>query len=266
MLIKILQEVGIPKNASLIYIKLKELGFSSVRQIANNLGLPRATIYDNLKVLMQNQLIVERKEDGKRLFGLNDPINLENLLQSKIEKLLERKRTIKNALKDLNFTNAFEPKIKFYSGAEGIRRVLNDLLWYENIETLTMWPISEMVEILGRDYLENLNRRRIRNNISIRGIWPANKTVNLKEFPFLGVGNRHLRQLRIAPKEMSWNMSYWLYEDKVAFISSEKECFGFVIHSRDFASLIKSNFEMIWKLSNPVRPQPKYTDQFLNTI
>ena len=48
---------------------------------------------------------------------------------------------------------------------------------------------------------------------------------------------------------MTWDMGYWMYEDKVAFLSSEKEGFGFVIHSKDFANLIKVQFEEIWKVS-----------------
>ena len=39
-------------------------------------------------------------------------------------------------------------------------------------------------------------------------------------------------------------MSYW-YADKVAFISSRQETFGFVIHSRDFAEMMKAQFEVI---------------------
>jgi len=163
-------------------------------------------------------------------------------------------------------TKNIEPKIKFYSGAEGVKQVLRDMLWYKNIETLTMWPMSEMVEILDKEYLADLNRKRIRRNISIKGIWPESKAVNLKEYPFLGVGKKHLRELRIAPKNMRWNMSYWLYEDKVAFISSRQEGFGFVVHSKDFSDLIRTQFEVIWEISKRIKPQSKYTDKFLETI
>lgn len=159
-----------------------------------------------------------------------------------------------------------EPKIKFYSGVEGIKSVLRELLWYENIATCAMWPISETVTLLGADYMANLNRRRIRQNISLRTIWPQDKLLDLKEYPFLGVDKGHLRQMRHAPPGMTWSMSYWQYADKVAFISSKEEMFGFVIHSREFADLIKAQFEEIWKVSEPVAPQPELTDEFLKTV
>lgn len=267
MIKKILDDIGLPDNASRIYMRLVETGYSSARQLAENLNLPRPTVYDNLKLLIKNGLVIEKEEENKKIFGIDDIKNLQNLLTSKIDLLKSDQKKIVDIIPDLKFGfKSLEPKIKFYSGTEGIKQVLKDLLWYENIETLTMWPISEMVKILGAEYLENLNIKRIRQKISIRGIWPQNKAVNFKDYPFLGVGKSHLRELRFAPKGMSWNMSYWLYADKVAFISSEREYFGFIIHSRDFAELMKSQFEIIWKLSKIIKPQPQYTNKFLEGV
>ena len=264
---KILREAGISEMASLIYGQLLETGPSSARQLAEKLNIARPSVYDNLKLLMKNGLVVEQEEEHKKIFGVDDVKNLSNLFQSKIEQLKERESELKKLLPTLlKQVKSFEPKIKFYSGSDGIKQVLNNLLWYNNIETLTMWPISEMVNILGKEYLINLNRRRIRQGISIKGIWPQDKAVNFEDYPFLGVGKGHLRELRLAPKGMTWQMSYWLYADKVAFISSQKELFGFVVHSRDFTTLMKAQFEVIWKISKPIQPQPQYTDSFLKTV
>jgi len=267
MLDKILKELGFSDNTVKIYNRLIDTGYSSARQLAENLNLPRPTVYDNLKLLMDNELVVEKMEESKRLFGVDDIKNLKHLVSSKIEELKNNERIIEELLPGLKLkTKALEPKIKFYNGSEGIKKVLKDLLWYKDIETYTMWPISEMVEILGEEYLANLNRRLIRQNISIKGIWPKDKEVDFKKCPYLGIGTGHLRQLRLAPKNMTWNMSYWLYADKVAFISSKTESFGFVIHSRDFANLIKSQFNVIWELSKPIKEQPQYTNDFLKTV
>ena len=267
MLNQIFKNLGFSETAYRIYLRLLEVEHSSARQLAENLNLPRPTIYDNLKLLIKNDLVLEKEEENKKVFKIDDTKNLLHLAKNKKEEIIKNEKEIESLLPKLAVKSRdYEPKIKFYAGAEGIKQVLRDLLWYENIETLTMWPISEMVEILGSEYLIDLNRRRIRKNISIRGLWPHDKLVNLKDYPFLGVGKSHLRQLRIAPKEMTWSMSYWLYADKVAFISSAKEKFGFVVQSHDFVELAKSQFEIIWKLSKPIKPQPKYTDNFLKTV
>jgi sugar-specific transcriptional regulator TrmB len=264
---KILKDIGLSETASQIYLRLAETGYASARQLAENLNLPRPTIYDNLKWLIIAGLVIEKEEGSKKLFGIDDTKNLLHFVQSKIDDLTSNEKKIKELLPSLpSNISSLDPKIKFYPGVEGMKQVLKDMLWYKNIETTTMWPISEMVEILGDEYLANLNRRRIRQGISIKGIWPSDKKVDFKKCPYLGVGKAHLRELRLAPKEMSWNMSYWQYADKVAFISSKAECFGFVIHSKDFVNLIKAQFEVIWKLSKPIKAQPEYTDSFLKTV
>lgn len=266
MIEKILKDLGLNENASAIYLLLLNGGASSARYLADRLGLPRPTVYDNLKLLIENGLVIERNEENKKVFQIDDIKNIEQLVQSKIESFNLYKKEVKKLASKKIVKDSAEPKIKFYFGPDGIKQVLKDLLWHENIETYTMWPISEMVEILGKEYLEVLNRRRIKKNISIKGIWPADKKVNFKDHPYLGVGKGHLRELRVAPKGMTWEMSYWLYENKVAFISSKQEGFGFVINSRDFANLIKTQFRVIWGLSTPIKAEPEHTDKFLKTV
>lgn len=265
---KTFQELGLPENAHRIYLRLLENGTSSARQLAENLNIPRPSIYDNLKLLIDNELVDERDEENKKFFLLSDTKNLSHLVKNKIEILKKEENEINNFLKTIRkkSSHIMEPKIKFFPGVNGVKKVLNDLMWYDNIDTLTMWPISEMIEILGANYMEDCNRKRIRRNINIKGIWPRDKVIDFKKYPFMGVGKGFLRELRLAPKEMTWNMSYWLYEDKVAFISSRKELFGFIVTSRDFVELLKTQFKVIWPLCKHIKPQPKYTNSFLKTI
>jgi sugar-specific transcriptional regulator TrmB len=235
--------------------------------LAENLNIPRPSVYDNLKVLIQNGLVVEKEEDNKKIFSVDNLNNLPKLIQRKIEVLQIEEKKITDALPNMiRQVRSVEPKIRFYSGVDGIKQVLRDLLWYKNINTITMWPISEMIDLLGKEYMEDLNRKRIKNKISIRGIWPKDKIIDFKAYPFMGVGKGFLRELRTAPRGMTWNMSYWIYEDKTAFISSSNETFGFVIQSKDFSDTMRAQFEVIWPLSKPIKAQPKYTDVFIKSL
>lgn len=267
MLDKIFQELNLPPNARMIFSDLLDKGPSTARLIAERLGMPRPSVYDNIKILIQNGLVTERDEENKKIFSVDDVQNIPNLLQSKIDALETEKSAFKKLLPSLLKKAAFvEPKIKFYSGKEGLRQVMNHIMWHRNIATTIMWPMHEILQVLGADYLEELNKKRIQRNISIRGIYPHNSKPDLKKHPFLGIGGGHLREIRLAPKGMAWDMGYWMYEDRVAFISSQKESFGFVIHSRDFANLMKTQFEAVWNMSKPVKPEPHHTDEFLESV
>ena len=267
MLPKILKQLNFPRNAIEAYMQLLEKGPSTARQLAIHLSIPRPSIYGYLNFLLQKGLIIENDKEGKKMFSVDDARALEQLVHEQSESLKKSEAELAAILPSMiRETTTIEPKIKIYSGADGVKKVLNELLWCKNIETYTMWPISNMVGILGKDYLEHLNRVRIKNRVSIKGLWPHNKKVRLKEYPFLGVGSGHLRELRTTPKEVTWDMSYWIYGDKVAFISSKRELFGFVVHSRDFVELLKTQFKVIWKLSKPIKAESRYTDEFLKTI
>ncbi len=267
MLQKIFKELGLSSNAESIFDRLLKNGASSARTLAENLNIPRPSVYDNLKLLIKNGLVIEKEEDNKKIFAVDDLSHLPKIIRNRITTLQEEEKKIIELLPTLIKQNkSIEPKIRFYSGTDGVKQILRDLMWHKNIKTITMWPISEMIELLGKEYMETLNRTRIKNNISIRGIWPKDKKVNFKDYPFMGVGKGFLRELRTAPKGMTWEMSHWVYEDKTAFISTGNETFGFVVQSRDFANFMKAQFEAIWPLSEPIKPQEKYTDSFLRSL
>ena len=267
MFSKIFDELNISSNARLIFTALMEHGPMTARQLAERVDIPRPSIYDHVKSLMQKDLVAERTEENKKVFFIDKLENIPDLIQEKIDILQKEKKNATDALPTLlKQVQFYEPKIKFYSGIDGVRQAMNTIMWDDNIETILMWPMSEMAKVLGEDYLADLNKKRIKRNISIRGIWPEDKKLDFRKYPFLGVGGRHMRDLRLAPKGMTWNMGYWMYADKVIFLSSRKEMFAFVVNSKDFTELIKAQFEIIWNISKPVKPQPEYTDTFLESI
>ena len=266
-IIETLRSIGLPDTASRVYFELLTKSNLTARQLADLVGVSRPSVYDHLKILTNAGLVVEVTRDDKTYFAIADPRNLTSYVDKRIEELVEGKEALVQEIPKVHSSDeSSEPRTQFYAGVEGVKRVLQDMLWRQDIETLTMWPMMEMLEILGADYLKDLNRKRIRNNIFVRSIWPSGNGAHFKEIPFLGVGSGHLRESRYAPKGFVWDMSYWLYGDKVAFISSSKERFALLVQSKDFASLIRANFEIVWKASTPVKPEPKYTDAFLEEI
>ncbi len=48
-------------------------------------------------------------------------------------------------------------------------------------------------------------------------------------------------------------MSYWMYEDKILFVSSQKELFGFIVQSKDFTDLMRVQFQAMWNISKPIK-------------
>jgi sugar-specific transcriptional regulator TrmB len=265
MIEKTLKELGFSEKTISVYKKLMELRGAFARQLAENIGMTRPSVYDHLKLLSEQGLIVQKDEDGKNFYQISDTAQLKKLIKDKIEALQIESKNIDRYLPDMDY-KIVEPKIRHFKGKDQVSKILNDLYWYENTEILSIWPMKEIIEILGVDYLENFNRKRIKNRNPLRIIWPKDKVVDIDNYPFLGTGKGHLRSVRIGPMDITWNMGHLIYEDKVAFISSRKESFGFIVQSRDFAELMRVQFELIWSISKPLKYTPPKEDSFLKTI
>lgn len=261
------KKLGLGHVAQRVYTHLVEYGESTARHLAENLSIPRPSVYDNLNVLIENGLVTEQIKNNKKIFQADDLKNLSRLIKTKIDSLQEERgvidELIPSLLKNLSLS---EPKIKMYTGKEGVKQVLNDILWYKNIEFQSMFPMNEMVKMLGNDFFENFNRQRIRRNIYAKGLWPKEHVINAKDYPAFGSDKGFLREVRIAPNNMTWSMGYWNYADKVAIVSSKKEGFGFIISSKDFSQLLKVQFDLIWSLSKPRKLTSEFTSDFLKTV
>lgn len=250
MFTKVFKELGLSEITQKVFNDLVTNGATTASKLADRVGIPRPSIYDHLKILIKNGLVTERKEEYRKVFQVDDVRNIQELLNDKIKALENEKKQFELSLPSLLQKVAFiEPQIKFYSGKDGVKQVMNHIMLNRDIETILFWPMSEMMKVLGPEYLKELNKKRVKRNIFLRAIWPADKTLDTDEFPYLKSGEETLRDLRFAPVGMTWNMGYWLYGDKVAFLSSEKEGFGFVVQSKDFSNLMKLQFEEIWKVS-----------------
>ena|SRR3989339_1289282 len=265
MIEKILKELGFADNTINVYVRLLELGSASARQLAENIGMPRPSIYDHLNILIEKGLIVEQNDDNKKIFQANDIGSLKHLMKDKIEALEIESKNLEQYVPAHQEKSA-EPKIRHFKGIEQVKTILNDLYWYEDTEIVSVWPMKEMLAVFGSDYLEQFNRKRIHNNNAIRIVWPKDKLIDIDKYPFVGIGKKHLRDLRIAPLHMTWNMGHLIYGDKVVFVSSRKEAFGFIIQSRDFAELMRVQFEVIWNISKPLKYKPPVKDKFLETL
>lgn len=254
MFTKIFQELGLSTTTQRVFVDIIDKGPSTARQLAERLNLPRPSVYDHLKILIKKGLVTERQEENKKIFNIDNIKNIKDLLDEKIKKLEQEKKEFEQSIPSLLKKVSFiEPQIKFYSGREGVKQVMNSIMLNDDIETILMWPMSEMMKVLGPEYLEEINIKRVKRNISIRAIWPQDKKLDTRKYPYLSADQEHLRELRIAPSNITWDMGYWSYGDKVAFLSSEKEGFGFVVHSQDFANLIKVQFNAIWQISKPAK-------------
>lgn len=269
MLTQILAGLDVTQEEAEIYGLLLTTGPLTAGKLANRMGCPRSSLYGMLAKLQEKGLLSESIHQGVKIFAAQDPATVLALFQRRIDELKIAQTSYKKILPTLlsqGTSSPTAPKFQVYEGNEGLKSVLQDMLLYSRQTTASLWPIRSMIEILGTQFFRYLNKERIRNRLFTRAIWPANQILDVGEHPYLGSGPEFYREIRIAPAGINFSMGYWIYADKVAFLASRRESFGFILQSRELVELQMAQFEVLWQISKPLQNGAPAQEQFLREI
>lgn len=270
MLEEILEKMGLDPDLAKTFIALSGLGLLSAGDLAKNMGIPRASLYGYLRRLHEKGFVKQTvSTSGVKFFAVEPPEKIDALLRQKVEsleKIRDQFGDIARTLQMKRIPALSRPKFEFFEGEEGVRHVLKDMLLYRDLSTSAFWPIKTMLDVLSPDFFRYMNKERIRRRLFTRALWPEKEIVDIAKHPYLGVGDAFLREIRVAPRDIDCSMGYWIYGDKVAFVSSQKERFAFLIESAELVKLLLTQFEVIWGMSKPLEVDSRITADFLREI
>lgn len=263
----ILKTFDCSEEEILVFRSLLESGECSIAEMVKDTNLKRTTLYGLVSQLQSKGLVVESgKSDVKKWRAISQE-KMKLMYEQKISILLKRKDEIEDLFSIETKKESKKPKMEIYYGKEGVQHILQDMLLKRDIVTEAVWPIKRMLKVLGGEYFEYLNRERIKRNLYTKALWPENQIVDTVKYPYLGSGEGFLRKIKILPKEIDFDMGYWIYGDRVAFISSEKEMYGFIVSSKELTDMLRKQFNILWSCGRELdQPKNKEIEYFLKTI
>jgi predicted transcriptional regulator len=275
MLEDILKGIGLSNLEISTYTRLSLDGASTASKLAKLIRIPRSSIYQVLKNLIAKGFVIETQiysnelKSNLKVFYAVDTANINLIIQKDIERMTHLKSKLKTvesvmSKKDINYL--ISPKFQIFYGEDKVQSILNDMLLYDNIQTFAFWPISDMIDVLGESFFRTLNKIRIRNNLYTRAIWSTEKSVDILKYPFLGSSESFKREIRIFSGKLNFSMGFWSYANKVAFLSSKKEGFGFIVESVELVEMLRSMFDIIWPMSEPIETESIETKKFLSEL
>lgn len=237
--ISALKQFGLDDREAALYLACIELGPSLVWLIAQKTKIKRTTVYLVAESLKQKGLLSEFR-DKRGIHYVAEPP------ESLIDNLQARERKIREALPELKaLTNkgTIKPRIAFYEGKEGIREVCNDSLKKGNSEVLFVSSFTDIYQIISLTYdTEHYIPTRLKKNIRLRMVVLKDPyTEKLAQSD-----KQELRETRFLPSGFAFTASQFIYDNRIAYISSEKELVGAIIESSDIAQLERQKFEMLW--------------------
>lgn len=259
-----LEKLGLKDDEIKTFIFLLENGEQTAGNLAKKSGLSRPSLYGFLKKLKEIGLVAESQKNGIKTFHSNSQEQIQTILDERIKDLENGKSDIERIFTNLNMgTLTTIPKFQIFEGQKEIRGILRDILLHRNIETISCMPIKSAIEVAGEDFFRELNIGRIKRNIYVRALWPHSQSVSLEKHPYMGNGKEFLREIRMTPPDIEYEMGYWVYGSKALFLSSKKERVGFIIESPELVQLLKTQFEFIWASSKPFKDSSAAPMNFL---
>lgn len=237
-----LRNLGLSRAEVAIYLAALEMGKSLPKHLADKSGIKRPTLYKLLPELFSKGLLSETTVGKRRYLVAEDP---ESYVEKK-EADLELMQKYLPELRTLLAVAFVKPKIIFYEGIEGVKRIYLDNLRERKptLNFVSLENIHPAIDEYASNYYIPL---RIKYGITIDILLsgPARSAeMNLK------TDSAFLRRVKIVDsKKFSIPLDCYIYGDNVSFAlwRKDSEPIGLIIRSKEIAMTMRSIFNYIWQ-------------------
>lgn len=250
MIKKVLKEIGISEmESNTLILLLSEPEGLSVLRLSKKLNLPRTTIYGHIESLTKKSLVKKGVTERGAVFYAENTETISSLFDEKKKNIDEAKKEFeKIAISKFNNQN-YGPKFTVYDRPDAAEAIFRDILRSRPKRTCWFWPVGEMVKTVPEDAFVFFQIERAKRKINLDVLWPEKRSVDLKKHLYLTPEKESLRNIKILPKEIDHMMGYGIYGNKVAFISSKRENYGFIIDSKELSETLQNQFDYFWEIS-----------------
>lgn len=240
---KLLEEFGLTKTEAKVYLLLLRLGSVPASEIIKKAQLHRTTVYDVLERLIEKGLVGYIVKNDKKYFEAASPRKfLDKAEEEKIEaeeKGKLAKQLIKN-LERIKEPSAEKTKIKIYSGKEGLKTIMDDII-LEGTDFAGFGGSMLFIDMLPV-YTRLWAEKRRKKNIHARLIGSRGTKAPIWK----------LNECRAVPESYFSPASTLIYGNKIAIILEEEPILILQIDSKKIAGGYKKYFELLWKMAEKI--------------
>lgn len=233
-----LQELGLTKNQTEIYLTLLKGGESTVSRIAKMLGLNRSGTYNDLNNLIKLGMISYTTKNYIRYYNSAPPEKLIEIMdykKSRIERIIPELKDFEKITKKQDF------KAEVYEGKEGIKTSYQHILDSGAKEILAFGVTGIAFEVMKHSFPQFLKKYE-HTKITARYLANFDAKELLKQLP------KNKVEIRYLPKENTSKVTTIIYRDYVAIQSLIEENISvIIIKDKNMAEGYKNYFEFMWK-------------------
>lgn len=238
----LLEKQGFTPRKSKVYLAVLAQGKATTLSVARATHVKRTSVYDILLDLLREGYLSEVTIGKKRFFVPEDPTRL---IQQSHERAFETKSLVAQ-LVPIFARSSSRPDVHFYEGALAMKNIMEDILQVKGKENRYWGSTADLIDLFGIGYTRKYVARRVK-----KGIWSIALLTQRRRIPpeISASDPKYLRKSVWLPRSIEFSGSLCLYDDKVAYISSEKESFGFIIKSKELSILLRQIFDTMWLMA-----------------
>lgn len=237
--LEMLEELGLSTAEAKVYIALLETGSTLAGPVIKKTGLHRGTTYQILQRLKEKGLVSSIIKGKKQYFEAANPERLLDVLREKEEKL----QGILPKLKAMSEASKEKQEVTVYSGAKGIRSVMDKILeeLRPNGEYYDFGVSGLFRELMG-PYWDLWQKRK--KTYGVKSYVIFNEDVREKNPQLL---KDYVGEYRFHPKEYASITDTLIYKDTtILLIWTGKPPVAVVIKNKDNATSYLNQFRLMW--------------------
>jgi len=259
---KVLQEFGLSKNETIVYLVTLKQERLTPFQIHKITGIARTTVYDTLLSLSLKQLIELDQSDGYKkqqtLVTAKNPSTLRSIIKKNKKSLDELEIDILDILPEL--TNSYgnyktNTDFSYYEGIKGFKKIyfnrdiIPEIAWNPLISSnySTRKKHRTLIDKYSKTISSSKNPHKelIPWNSWTQHVISAQHERNSKYL------NRNFRYIENSSFDIHTYIS--LTKDRIAIAcAKDDEAWGMIIKSHALYQTLKATFEMLWITATPV--------------
>ncbi|HIH10713.1 TPA: hypothetical protein HA241_00820 [Candidatus Woesearchaeota archaeon] len=239
----VLFKLGLNRNEARVYLTLLRSGSSSAGRLIKTTEFHRNIVYDNLEKLIDRGLVSFVLEGKKKIFTINNPNALLDMLEKEQEKLTERKTLAMELKKEITLiqsTQQEEQQATIFRGIRGIKALFMNTL-QEGKDYYVFGAPKESLTIMGDTFWENYNLKRSHQKMIVKMIFND----DLREWS--QTIKSRLTQIRFLPQKFDSLSETMIYGSNVAIIIWTEKPIATLIKDKNLAESYKQYFQILWK-------------------
>ncbi len=237
-----LLSTGLDEQRARLYLAALSAGSASAKELADNLGMKRTAVYDNLEHLKDKGFVQVVQEGKRKIFVALHPKEL-------LKKIESQKEQLKDLLPDFLSIYADKSKTPFvqmFTGKFAAREVYEDILRSVKDEYIYLSPPQLTAKMIEIRYMKKWIERRVKKGIRSRSLRVRGKDVpNISEY---NLQEKYLREIKYLPSNIDLKASIYVYGNNIGVISTVGEGVAFIIYSPDLAFSLRAVFEFLWQV------------------